>query len=166
MDWNAHINKVQVLIGLLGLFLGFATYIFSRPPDTIYFISKYFFHVDHSEAIPSILRVIGNYFPDFIHPFAFILITSGLIASYNRRCHLLICLCWFLLECFFELGQHFKESYLRIIPSWFDNVPFLENTKNFISYGTFDVIDVLSILAGTVSAFFVLSTTSERSKES
>jgi hypothetical protein len=166
LDWNHSINKVQIFIGLLCLFLGFATYIFVRPPELTYFVSKYLFYIDRPTAIPNLLRVIGNYFPDFIHPFAFILITSGLIASDNRKSQFLICLCWFLLESVFELGQCFKESYLRIIPSWFDNVPFLENTKNYIFYGTFDVLDIISILTGTVTAFFVLLVTSQRRKVS
>lgn len=157
---NKCINITQILLGLISLSLGGTIYIITRCPNQTYFISKCFFDTDVLIAIPSAIRIIGNMLPDFIHPFAFILITSGLVPVDNRKGRFLICLGWFSLESIFELGQHFKEIALRMTPSWFEGIPFLENTNNYFLTGTFDVLDIFSMLFGTVLAFYVISKTS------
>ncbi len=164
MNHPIHINKIQVFIGLLTLFLGSAIYLI-RSPCSVYFVPKYFSYIGFPNDILNVVKIVGNNLPDFIHPFAFILITAGLISLDNRINQFFICIGWFLLESFFELGQHFKEAYLRIVPSWFDSVPILENTKNYFLYGTFDILDMLSIITGAVTAFIVLLITSKRRNE-
>ena len=159
-----NINKRQVIIGLISLFLGFAVYII-RSPGHIYFVSRYCSCIQLADDILKVVKIVDNNLPDFIHPFAFILITSGLISLDNKLSQFFVCLGWFFVEGFFEFGQHFKESYLRFIPSWFDNIPLLDNTKYFFQNGTFDVIDMLSIFAGTVMAFCVLLITSNRGEK-
>ncbi|MCX5846321.1 MAG: hypothetical protein NTW12_08190 [Deltaproteobacteria bacterium] len=159
-----NIKKIQVFIGLAALFFGVAVYII-RSPGRVYFVPKYFSYLRLPDDIVNVVRIVGGNLPDFIHPFAFILITAGLISLDNRKTQFFICLGWFLLESFFELGQHFKEAYLLFIPSWFDNIPILDHTKNYFLNGTFDVLDMLSFFAGTVAAFCVLWITSKRRME-
>jgi Ca2+/Na+ antiporter len=112
-----------------------------------------------------VIRIVANSLPDFVHPFAFILITSAVISSDSGRNRFLICLGWFALECFFEFGQHFKDSYLRFIPLWFDNIPVLQNAKGFFLNGTFDIWDLLSMFGGTIGAYWVLFVSSRGRKE-
>jgi hypothetical protein len=157
------INKIQVCVGMAALFFGSAVYIIRSP--RAYFVPKYFSYHRLPEDIVNVVKIIGGNLPDFIHPFAFILITAGLISLDNRKTQFFICLGWFLIESFFELGQYFKETYLRLIPSWFDNLPVLDNTKSFFLNGTFDGLDILSIFAGTITAFFILLITSKRRRE-
>ena len=159
-----NINKIQIIIGLAALLLGFSVYTI-RSPGSVFFVPEYFFYLQFSDYIVNMVRIAGNNLPGFIHPFSFILITSGLIFLTNRINQLLICVGWFFLECFFELGQYFKEAYLRIIPHWFDDLPILEDTKKYFLKGTFDVFDMFFIFAGAATAFFVLLITSKKRKE-
>lgn len=161
----ANINQIQVILGMAALFLGCAVYIVRSPGNVYCFIPKYLSNLQCPDNIAHIVRIVGGNLPDFIHPFAFILITAGLISIDKRKTYFYICLSWFLLESFFELGQHFKEIYTKFIPSWFDNVPILDHTKSYFLNGTFDVLDMLSIFAGTVVAFCVLLITSKRRME-
>ena len=59
----------------------------------------------------------------------------------------------------FELGQKFNSLTPKIIPSWFSSIPFLENTRNYFLYGTFDFNDLTAITIGTLIAYFVLLST-------
>lgn len=156
------INKIQVLIGIALLLFGFAIYIIRSTGRVYCFVPIYFSSLGFPDNILNVVKVVGGNLPDFIHPFAFILITAGLMSLDNRKTQFFICLGWFLLESFFELGQYFKEVYLRIIPSWFSNVPILDNTKSFFLNSTFDVMDMLAIFTGTLTAFCVLLITNKR----
>lgn len=163
-NWNNGINIIQISIGLISLFIGGIGYIIARSPNQTYFISKYFSNINLFDSIPSALRIIGNNLPEFIHPFSFILLTAGVISLKNKRSYLFICLGWFLVECIFEFGQKFNQIPLKLIPDWFEGIPFLENTKNYFLYGTFDIYDLIAIFLGSVVAYFVLSITSIRRK--
>jgi hypothetical protein len=158
------INKVQVLTGMIALVLGFMVYLL-RSPGSVCFVPAWFPTLSPRSGIPSYIVIVANGLPDFIHPFAFALLTSGLISSSSRGIQFLICLGWFILESFFEFGQYYKDGYLRFIPSWLDSIPFLQNAKNFFLNGTFDPWDILFILGGTVTAFCVMSITSKRRRE-
>ncbi|MEA1972592.1 MAG: hypothetical protein U9N34_04770 [Candidatus Cloacimonadota bacterium] len=157
-------NKVQVFVGLIMLFLGFAIYAICSP-GRICFIPVWFSCIQVYDGNPNVFTTMTNYFPDFIHPLAFILITAGLISSGSRINQFFICLGWFFIEIVFEFGQYFKESYVLIIPSYFSKIPILENTKIFFKDGTFDRMDIFSFLGGTITAFCVLLITSKRRKK-
>jgi hypothetical protein len=159
-----NINKAQVFTGLVALFLGFMVYTL-RSPAAAWFVPACFSIDRIFPGAPSFIRVLAYSFPDFIHPFAFSLITSGLICSDNRAYQALICVSWLTVEIFFEFGQYFKESYLGLIPTWFDTLPHFLNPINFFRNGTFDIFDILAICGGTVFAFCVLYITSRRREE-
>jgi hypothetical protein len=57
------------------------------------------------------------------------------------------------------VGQKFNKLPLKIIPDWFEGIPFLENTKNYFQKGTFDMVDLVAIAFGTLIAYLVLLTT-------
>ncbi len=155
------INRLQVLIGVAGLVVGSLVYLIDRPPDQTYFIYTGPINITLFNIIPKLFGSIGNTLPAFIHVFSFILITAALI-SWQKRDYLIICLGWFLVDCVFELGQKFNTWPLRIIPDWFEGIPFLENTENCFLQGTFDFIDLAAISIGAVIAYFVLLTTNKR----
>jgi hypothetical protein len=69
-----------------------------------------------------------------------------------------ICLAWFTLDCLFEVAQIDSSArwIAQHIPDWFSGVPFLENTASYFLFGTFDVLDLLSIAAGTVAAYVTI----------
>jgi hypothetical protein len=156
-----HINKTQILIGVIVLLLGSFIYLVDRPPDQTYFVYSSPIKITLFNTIPNVFGSIGGSLPECIHVFSFILITAGLLFS-NKRGYLIICLSWFLLDAAFEVGQHFSTWSSKIIPDWFTGIPFLENTGNYFFHGTFDFIDLAAIAFGTVMAYFVLLTTQRR----
>ena len=155
------INRVQILIGAAGLLIGSFVYLIDRPPDQTYFVYSSRIKISLYETLPNVFGVIGNSLPDLLHVFSFILITAGLL-SCQKRGYLIICLSWFSLDFSFQLCQKYNELPLKIIPNWFKGIPFLENTENYFSQGTFDIFDVIAIASGTAIAYFVLLTTNNR----
>ena len=158
--FGSSVNKLQVGIGLFALAFGSLVYLIDRPPDQTYFVYSCPYNVSLHETVPILFGPIGNSLPTFIHVFAFILITTGLLSPNKRGC-LITCACWFTIDCVFELGQRFYSYPLKILPESFASVPFLENTKNYFLYGTFDFIDLAAIFIGTIIAYFVLLSTIE-----
>jgi glycopeptide antibiotics resistance protein len=156
-------NKKQIIIGLVTLFIGSLIYLIDRSPDHTYLVYSSPINISLSNVIPNLFGSIGNSLPEFIHVFSFILITADLICC-QKRGYLVICLSWFLIDCAFELGQRFNTWASKIIPDWFAGIPFLENTQHYFLHGTFDVLDLAAITIGAVIAYFVLLTTMERSK--
>jgi len=160
---NGAINGLQLLIGLGGLLIGTLVYLIDRPPEATYFIHFSRIKVSLYGILPNVFGVIGNSLPDFLHVFSFIMLTAGLL-SWGKRGSLAICLGWFSIDLIFELCQKFNELPLKIIPKWFKHIPFLENTENYFTRGTFDILDLFAIALGTVAAYFVLlATNNDRS---
>jgi hypothetical protein len=157
------INSLQVLIGLGGLLLGTLVYLVDRPPDQTYFLYSSSINISLHDTLPNLFGIIGNSLPAFIHIFSFILITAGLIFC-QKSGYLIICLSWFLVDSAFELGQKYSTWSSSIIPTWFAEIPFLENTKNYFLQGTFDFIDLAAIAFGTLIAYFVLLITNKTKK--
>ena len=155
------INRIQILIGIVGLLLGSLVYLVDRPPDQTYFVSSSSVDISLYSSLPNLFGFIGNSLPAFIHVFSFILVTAGLI-SYRKRGYLIICLWWFLVDCAFELGQEFTTWSLKMIPDWFAGLPLLENTVGFFLQGTFDFIDLAAITLGSTIAYFALLATNKR----
>jgi len=154
------INGVQILIGLGGLFVGTLVYLIDRPPEATYFIQFSRIKVSLYGILPNVFGPIGNSLPDFLHVFSFIMLTAGLL-SWGKRGSLVICLFWFSIDLVFELFQKFNTLPLKIIPTWFKGIPFLENTENYFRQGTFDLLDLIAIALGTVTAYLVLLTTNK-----
>jgi len=155
------VNIVQIMIGVAVLFIGSLVYLIDRPPDQTYFVYATDINISLHNTFPNLFGFIGNYLPDFIHVFSFILITAGLMAC-GKRGYLIISLSWFLIDMAFELGQKFSSWSSEIIPEWFEGVPFLENTQNYFLRGTFDFMDLFAITIGAVLGYLVLLTTNKR----
>ena len=155
------INRVQILIGLLGLILGSLVYIVDRPPDQSYFVFNSGINISLFNTFPNLFGSLGNSLPALIHVFSFILITAGLMGR-QKRVYLIIGLSWFCVDCAFEFGQKYDAFAAKLIPSCFQGIPFLENTQNYFLQGTFDFIDLAAIAMGAATAYFVLLATMER----
>jgi hypothetical protein len=155
------VNKIQILIGALALLIGSLVYLVDRAPDQTYFVYSTGITISLYSPLPNPLGLIGNSLPAFLHAFSFILITGGLV-SYRKRGYLIICLCWFVVDGVFELGQKFDSWASKTIPDWFAGLPVLENTESYFLQGTFDVIDLAAITLGALIAYFVLSATNKR----
>jgi hypothetical protein len=157
------INRVQILIGVIALLAGVLVYLIDRPPDTAYFLAGWAKDISLYDRIPNIFGPVGKSLPAFAHVFSFILITAGILGS-GRRGYLTICLFWLFIDGAFELGQRYSSIPLRFIPDWFEGIPYLENTASFFSSGTFDSMDLIAILTGTIVAYILLRITEKRNK--
>ena len=151
-------NNFQILLGVVALLLGSLVYLIDRPPDQTYFVYSAPVSINLYNIFPVIFGDIGNSLPAFIHVFSFSLITAGLFSCRKRAC-VIVCLSWLFLDLAFELGQKYSALPLKIIPGWFDKIPFLENSADYFRCGTFDMLDIAAIAIGGVAAFLVLTIT-------
>jgi len=159
------INKLQVLIGLISLLIGTLVYFISRSPEGVYFVHRFGFilklHNIINDIAPDFFGSFGAWLPEFIHVFSFILLIAGIV-SCGKRGYVIICAGWFLVDALFEFGQKYSSTVLKIIPSWFSGIPILESTEGFFRKGTFDMKDMIAILAGTIAAYLVLLITMDK----
>jgi len=135
--------------------IGALVYFIDRPPDQTYFVNRYSEDLSMHDRIPNLFGIVGHSLPDFLHVFSFILLTAG-ISSCGKRGYRLICLSWLLIDSVFELGQKYLKQPMKNLPDWFDGIPILEAVKSYFIRGTFDYIDLISIVLGTVAAYIVL----------
>ena len=134
--------------------MGVLLYALDRQHDHVYFLSAW---TPANHPASRVFGPLGNYLPTFIHVYAFILLTVVVAAPAMNKI-IPICLAWFTLESLFELGQIDSSArwIAQHIPAWFSGIPFLENTSNYFLFGKFDVLDLLSIAAGTSAAYFTI----------
>jgi hypothetical protein len=146
-------DATLVTIAALSLLCGLAAYWVGRPTGSVYALARV-------PAFPSVVdcgscRVPANYLPDFVHPYAFILLTVAGVARSGRRATGVICIGWAAVDILFEVGQHpgISASVAAAIPQWFDRVPVLESARGFFVAGRFDWHDVLAIALGSALAW-------------
>ena len=152
---NYKTNCFLILIGSIALCIGALVYYIDRPPDQTYFVNRYSEDLSMHDSVPNLFGIVGGSLPDFIHVFSLILITAG-ISSCGKKGYRVICLSWLLIDSAFELGQKYFKQPVKSLPDWFDGIPILEAVKSYFILGTFDYIDLLSIILGTVAAYIIL----------
>lgn len=150
-------NVKQLIIGFATLILGLAFYVIFR--NKTYITTE--LNISHLNLFKNSGGYILSGFPSFIHAFSFSIITASLI-RYRKYGYVLICSVWCLIDLTFELGQKYREFTVRIIPDWFSGIPVLENAKNYFYNGTFDYIDIIAIVIGTMMSYLLLIKTKER----
>ena len=155
------INTTQILIGTGALALGLLVYLTDRPPEETYFLAR--IGVTHGlyGFVPPSFGRLGWNLPSFLHVFAFILITGGILGC-RKTGSLVVTLGWLVTESAFEVGQKFPEWSQSLVPRWFDSLPILENARNFFRTGTFDPWDMVAATVGAMAAYLALLATTER----
>jgi len=154
------INKKQIFIGIIPLFIGLLIYFVDRPPEDTYLVYKISKGVNLYHLIPGMFGPIGAVLPAFIHVFSFSLITAGLLGSRKRGC-IAICSSWLALDLAFEFGQKFDSLATTLIPD-FSEIPFLEASKAYFISGTFDYYDLAAIVLGAIAACLIMFNTIPR----
>jgi hypothetical protein len=158
------INTRQLIIGSSVLFGGALFYYFFRSAEHTYFL-KFLGNSHHlKDFLPPLLAIFENSLPTFIHVVGFTLMTASIIAK-QKRGYAAVCLAWFAIDVLFEIGQGIDKMIIQIIPNWFSNFLFLENTRNYFLQGRFDYFDLLSIVLGSIIAYNVLIKTKEEKGE-
>lgn len=157
---EGRVNTRQLLIGLCVLFLGALFYYLFRSAEHTYFLKFFSINLYLKDFLPPLFILIGNSLPTFMHVFAFTLMTAGIIAR-QKRGYVVVCLFWFAIDVLFETAQFFGNIVSQIIPDWFSEFLFLENTRNYFLCGHFDWLDLLSITLGSLLAYILLMKTKE-----
>jgi hypothetical protein len=150
------VNYRQLFIGFSVLTLGALFYYFFRSSEHTYFLNQLGIYSHPKNIFPPIILTIGYILPSFIHVFAFILMTASLIAG-QKKGYLIICLTWFAIDVSFEVSQGLDNILIPIIPKWFSHIFLLENMRDYLLYGSFDYLDLLSIAVGSVTAYLFLT---------
>ena len=124
-----------IFILILSLLLGFGYYYFLRSS----IIGFSWIGIEKTVTLDLAWTSYFLWFPTFIHPFIFSLLSWWAIGfSYPKT----MVLFWLSINLIAETGQGIEKSF-------FDNFPSI--LKNYFQYGTFDCWDMLSI---ALSAFF------------
>ena len=145
-------NMLAIAIGALSA--GVVFYALGRRHDHVYLLRDW---LPRDNLSIGFFGGIGDSLPTFIHVYAFILLTAVVAAPpVNKIVH--VCAAWFAFDGLLEVAQ--IHSIARWIsahtPDWFSGIPFLENTADYFLFGTFDVLDLLSIAAGTLAAYITV----------
>jgi hypothetical protein len=138
-------------IAMMALGLGVMVYAFDRQAQHVYFLPAW---LSAYNAHGGLFSLLGNYLPTFIHVYAFILLTA-VVAGLSEIRILSASFFWFIIDSLFEVAQTdpIAQWLAMHVPGWFSGIPFLENTSAYFLYGTFDVLDLLSIALGTLAAW-------------
>jgi len=144
----------MLAIAIGALCMGVLLYALDRQHDHVYFLSIW---TPANYPAIRVFGTLGNYLPTFIHVYAFILLNVAVAAPAMNKI-IPICLAWFTLDSLFEVAQIATSArwIAQHTPDWFSGIPFLENTANYFLSGTFDVLDLLSIAAGTIAAYITI----------
>ncbi len=148
------VSIAAVLAGSGLLAIGLLVYVLDRVPESVYFLPTGWSLAEGGEGW---FGSLGGQLPEFVHVYAFGLLTAAVLAS-SRRLVLLSCAAWWALDSLAELGQHATISphIAAAVPAWFAGIPFLENTGPYFTHGTFDPLDFIAIAAGAVAAYFTI----------
>ncbi|MAF84210.1 MAG: hypothetical protein CL797_08920 [Chromatiales bacterium] len=141
----------MVAVGFAALAVGTLIYIFDRSATAVYFVP------DSSilaSTTPLLFGALGNYLPAFLHTLAFALFANAIAGRHHIG---LICIGWFVAEVIFELAQidTIAFSISGFLPGWIAEWPILENISSHFMTGQFDTLDILFLMLGGVTAYFI-----------
>jgi len=152
-----------VLLALAGsaLLIGVVIYVLDRPVENIYFLTQWTTTGSNEAGVfGHYFGALGQHLPTFLHTYGFILLTTTIVVPYWKyHCDILwVCIVWFVIESLFEIAQmdFIAHAIASLVPAGFNNIPFFENTSNYFIAGTFDVLDLLSIVVGSLTAYLTI----------
>jgi hypothetical protein len=154
-------GTIRVLIGGAALGVGFLVYLLARPPEQTYFLYRIGMTPGVHHTLPPRIDLVSGSLPAFLHVFAFILITGGILTC-QKSGSLIVACSWLITDWAFELGQRYPAWSEALVPRWFDALPVLENTRRFFRTGTYDPLDMIAVCLGALAAYSVLLATTER----
>lgn len=148
-------DAVYALIAAVALGMGMSVYVLARPP-----IDLLPFSWNLQAGVG--LGLLGGVLPEFVHIFAFILLTAAVAPGPPRL--IAICVFWLGIEILFELGQHPALAPVigSALPTWLEQLRILDHTASYFLHGTFDPWDLVAIALGTLAAYAVIKRTELR----
>lgn len=150
------IDLRPIVAGTAALILGVLVYLTVRNPDALLLFQGMGLDTFRYEPTGLFFVPFWGVLPDFLHAFAFALITAGALGR-NPSTHAPVCLFWFVINTVFELGQKFPGQAMALIPdAWMSATP-IQWASVYVNKGTFDPFDILAFAAGSIAAFALLS---------
>jgi hypothetical protein len=147
------IDQRSAGIGLGVLFIGGLEYVWGRAPHSSHLGKLVHYWLGQDTCTYSIFGPLGNYLPDFIHPFGCICLTLAALPNAGPVLKRTVCAFWLLFNVAFELGQHYGRVLDEMIHAAFPQGILTTALADFFHCGTFDPGDLIAILMGTVSAY-------------
>lgn len=154
---NDRTEALLLFLGLLGLGIGIAVYLFDRGGNA------YFVPDGLGSVLPlrSVFGSLSGSLPAFVHVFAFAVLTAAILGP-SRVGAGRICVAWFGVDTSFELAQSATAHALlsNLLPDVPVSIWLLRQGAGYFQHGTFDLIDIYATFAGACIAFLVISATS------
>ena len=146
-------DAVYALIGAVAISTGVLIYLLDRSPTSVFFLPA-LWHGRHVAWFP-----LGGVLPEFLHVFAFILLTAAVVPGPPRP--IAICGVWLAIEALFEIGQHpgLAPAIAAALPGWLEQIPVLDRSASYFLHGTFDWGDLVAIALGVLTAYAVIKRT-------
>ena len=139
--------------------MGCLVYVIDRGSESAWFVRSW---MTAGLDVTRFTGFLQGQAPDFLHVFAFTLVSSSLMGR-SRRERFAICAGWWFLECALELGQHpaLSPHLVSILDGQSTN-GWSNHLCEFFRQGTFDWLDLVAFSLGSLSAYFTLTVISER----
>lgn len=153
-------NPRQVVVGSASLFMGVTMYLFFRPAWQVRLLPDFLF----SQWLPAgVLGHVGGSLPSFLHVFGLSVLSAGIIAI-HRRAYILICSLWASINVLFEILQAelFIAPHELNLTGEHTSHTVLHWLQQYSFNAVFDYYDLLAILLGALSAYWVLTQTQQR----
>jgi hypothetical protein len=151
-------NFRQILIGVITLACGVMFYICYRHHS--YLTTLLHLDMPRVTEYTIVPHAIWSSLPSYIHVFSFAMITAGLV-RFSYITYGLVCCLWIIINILFEIGQYYKHPVMDILPLWFSTIPLLSNSYAYFVHGTYDINDMLAIVLGGCSAYYVMLATAQ-----
>ena len=137
------------------LLLGALEYLLGRPANSTQFgeIVQKFTGSFHANI--QIYGELGKILPDFVHPFAFALLTMSLFPGAGRIIRGFICILWLVIDLSFEIGQHFGQQISELIGTLIPDGRISGLLSDYFVNGTYDRMDIVAICSGIMFAFII-----------
>ena len=143
----------KIALAILSLIIGGLIYLFFRPP--IYPIIEKLQKIIGLGHLNSFGILTGS-IPTLCHTFSFIILTS-IFLSDTQICITLNSVFWICIESILEIMQNLTyQNHQQIIISA-NFILFNDNFRGYFLLGTYDNYDLLSIIAGGILAYCLLT---------
>lgn len=147
-------HRVELYALMLASVLGVLVYTLERDPASVYLMPDF---IGSLGLWGSLSLPFSGQIPEFVHVYICILLTA-LVLDRSLFIHRSITLAWFLFDFMAEIAQHpdIAATISDRIPRWFSDIPVLQNTQSYLLGSTFDPLDLLFILLGSIAAYLTL----------
>jgi hypothetical protein len=141
------------VVAVGALCVGTAEYLLGRAPESTH-VGRWgaSWIGDLSNSI-HLFGPLGAYLPDFIHPFAFILLTVAVWPKPGPSAKRFICLGWLVFDLLFEIGQRYGVTLSGWIAMSLPSGRLSTALADYFGHGTFSPGDLVAITLGALAGY-------------